>query len=69
MGTSALADKLFTSLANAGPWPIVVLVLGILALLLIFFAYVQRGRKSAILKIPFIASIDLKGQIEEVKDR
>ena len=56
--------KLLDSLTRAGPWPLVVLLLGLVALLLLAFYFLQRGRKKATLKIG-IASFELEGQIEE----
>jgi hypothetical protein len=57
-------EKLFSAVVSGGPWPVVVLLLGAFALLLVTFMIVQRGRKKATFKF-WIASIDISGEIEE----
>jgi hypothetical protein len=67
-GLVGVAEQLLNHLTGTGPWPLVVLVLGlvfgVVTIFLVAFYFLQRGRKSARLKI-WIADIDLKGQIEE----
>lgn len=67
-GWSDLAKELLRTLASAGPWPLVVLIIGLAVLILAGFLgtfyLVQRGRRKARVKIG-IASIELDGQIEE----
>jgi hypothetical protein len=59
-------ERLLELLAANGPWPVVVLLLGALALILATFILVQWGRPKATLKLPMIVTIDLSNQIEEV---
>ena len=57
--------KLFTAVCASGPWPVVVLLLCALALILLTFGIIQRGRSRAVLKIARLVTLDVGDEIEE----